>query len=91
MPSNRFNGFTDLGIGIGLRVSHYDKLINDRPTIDWLEIISENYMVDGGRSLTVLDQMLELYPVIQHGVSLYVGSTDTLNKDYLKNLLLKYY
>jgi uncharacterized protein (UPF0276 family) len=86
MPANKFNGFTDLGIGISLRVSHYDKLIDDRPPVDWLEIISENYMVDDGRPLAVLDQILESYPVIQHGVSLYLGSTDPLNKDYLKKL-----
>lgn len=86
MPPNKFNGFTDLGIGIGLRVDHYEKLINEKPPVDWLEIISENYMVDGGRALSMLEQILERYKVVQHGVSLYVGSTDPLNRDYLQRL-----
>ena len=86
MPANRFNGFTNLGIGIGLRVAHYNQLINETPPIDWLEIISENYMVDGGRPLAILEQILERYTVVQHGVSLYLGSCDPLNRQYLKKL-----
>jgi uncharacterized protein (UPF0276 family) len=86
MPANRFNGFTNLGIGIGLRVEHYQKLIDETPPLDWLEIISENYMAEGGRALSILEQILEHYTVIQHGVSLYLGSSDPLNKQYLKKL-----
>ena len=51
MPANRFNGFTDYGVGIGLRVPHYDHILSEKPVVDWFEIISENYMVDGGRAL----------------------------------------
>src|SRR6476661_7700368 len=76
MAANRFNGFTDLGIGIGLRVPHYRHILGKRPSCDWFEIISENYMVDGGRPLEVLDQILDQYKVVQHGVSMYFGSTD---------------
>jgi len=86
MPANKFNGFTNLGIGIGLRTAHYQKILDDKPPIDWLEIISENYMVDGGKPLEILDIVLEHYPIVQHGVSLYLGSTDPLNKEYLKKL-----
>ncbi len=71
MPANKFNGFTNLGIGIGLRTTHYQKILDKKPAIDWLEIISENFMVDGGKPLEILDTVLEHYPVIQHGVSLY--------------------
>ncbi len=86
MPANKFNNFTNLGIGIGLRTTHYQKILDEKPAIDWLEIVSENFMVDGGKPLEVLDSILEHYPVIQHGVSLYLGSTDPLNKEYLKRL-----
>ena len=48
MPANRFNGYTDYGVGIGLRVPHYDHILSRKPVVDWLEIISENYMIDGG-------------------------------------------
>jgi uncharacterized protein len=86
MAANRFNGFTDLGIGIGLRVPHYRHILGKRPSCDWFEIISENYMVDGGRPLEVLDQILEQYKVVQHGVSMYFGSTDRLNREHLRRL-----
>jgi uncharacterized protein len=86
MSANRFNGFTDLGIGIGLRVPHYRHILGKRPSCDWFEIISENYMVDGGRPLEVLDQILEQYKVVQHGVSMYFGSTDRLNREHLRRL-----
>ena len=78
MPANRFNGFTDYGVGIGLRIPHYRHIFNQKPLVDWFEIISENYMVDGGRPLEILDQILERYRVVQHGVSIYFGSAEPL-------------
>jgi len=86
MPANRFNGFTDLGIGIGLRVPHYAHILEKKPTVDWFEIISENYMVDAGRPLEILDRIMEQYQVVQHGVSMYFGSTDPLSRDHLRRL-----
>jgi uncharacterized protein (UPF0276 family) len=86
MPPNRFNGFTDYGVGIGLRIPHYQHIFSEKPTVDWFEIISENYMVDGGRPLHVLDQILEQYKVVQHGVSMYFGSAQPLNREHLKRL-----
>ena len=86
MPANRFNGFTDYGIGIGLRIPHYRHILERRPVVNWFEIISENYMVDGGRPLTILDRILEQYRVVQHGVSLYFGSAEPLNREHLKRL-----
>jgi uncharacterized protein len=86
MPANRFNGFTDYGVGIGLRIPHYRHILEKKPVVDWFEIISENYMIDGGRPLTVLDQILEQYRVVQHGVSLYFGSADPLSAEHLKRL-----
>jgi uncharacterized protein (UPF0276 family) len=76
----------DLGFGLGLRTDHYDQVLNDRPDIDWLEIISENYMVEGGKPLYYLDRIRELYPMVMHGVSMSIGSTAPLNLDYLADL-----
>jgi uncharacterized protein len=76
----------NLGIGIGLRVPHYDDIFREKPAIDWFEIISENFMVDGGKPLDILHGILERYPVVQHGVSLAIGSPDPLDFDYLKKL-----
>lgn len=86
MPKNLHNGFTNLGIGIGLRIPHYSHILSQKPTVDWFEIISENYMVDGGRPLEILDQILDQYQVVQHGVSMYFGSADPLNREHLKRL-----
>jgi uncharacterized protein (UPF0276 family) len=86
MPANRFNGYTDYGIGIGLRVPHYQPILERKPVVDWFEIISENYMVDGGRPLAILDQILERYRVVQHGVSMYFGSAEPLNREHLRRL-----
>ncbi len=86
MPANPFNGFTDFGVGIGLRVPHYQHILSERPVVSWFEIISENYMIDGGRPLHVLDQILERYRVVQHGVSMYFGSPEPPNREHLKRL-----
>jgi hypothetical protein len=86
MPANRFNGFTEYGVGIGLRIPHYQHILENKPAVDWFEIISENFMIDGGRPLTVLDQILEQYKVVQHGVSMYFGSVEPLNREHLTRL-----
>jgi uncharacterized protein len=86
MPRNRFNGFTDYGVGIGLRIPHYDHIFEHKPTVDWFEIISENFMVDGGRPLAMLDQILECYRVVQHGVAMYFGSAEPINREHLRRL-----
>lgn len=75
-----------LGIGLGLRIPHYEAIFKDKPAVDWFEIISENFMVDGGKPLENLDKILEQYPVVQHGVSLAIGSPDPLDFEYLKQL-----
>ncbi len=76
----------NLGIGIGLRPVHYQDIFSIQPDVDWFEIISENFMVDGGKPLANLHKILERYPVVQHGVTLAIGSPDPLNFNYLKKL-----
>lgn len=80
------NMFNEYGIGVGLRVPHLNHILERKPVVDWFEIISENYMVDGGRPLATLDRILEQYRVVQHGVSMYFGSAEPLNRDHLKRL-----
>lgn len=77
-----------LGFGLGLRTEHYEDVITQKPDVDWFEIISENYMVAGGKPLYYLDRIREDYPMVMHGVSLSIGSTDPLNLTYLKQLKL---
>ena len=75
-----------LGCGVGLRTRHYPHILEHWPRCDWFEVISENYMVAGGRPLWVLDRIRERYPVVMHGVSLSIGSTDPLDEEYLRQL-----
>ncbi len=83
--SNRF-GLPNLGVGLGLRTTHYSHILSHWPTVGFFEIISENYMQTAGRPLQVLDRIAERYPVVMHGVSLSIGSTDPLDRAYLKEL-----
>jgi uncharacterized protein (UPF0276 family) len=69
-----------------LRIPHYDEILATRPKVDWFEILSENYLVPGGKPLYYLERIRANYPVVMHGVSLSIGSADPLNRDYLKQL-----
>ncbi len=86
MSASRFTGWVALATGIGLRVPHYQHILSEKPPVGWFEIISENYMVDGGRALEVLDHILDQYRVVQHGVGLYPGNASGVNRDHLKRL-----
>ena len=78
--------FPFLGFGIGLRRDHYVRILETSPKVDWFEILSENFMVAGGRPLEVLDGVRARYPLVMHGVSMSIGSTDPLRRDYLREL-----
>ena len=83
--ANRFQ-LPDLGIGIGLRTVHFGEILGRAPAVDWFEVLSENFMRTGGRPMWVLDQVAERYPVALHGVSLGIGNTDPIDRDYLREL-----
>jgi hypothetical protein len=78
--------FPHIGHGIGLRPPHYQAVLADRPAIDWVEIISENFLVAGGNPRAVLRRVRERMPVVMHGVSLSLGSVDPLDDAYLTSL-----
>lgn len=75
-----------LGFGLGLRTSHFQYVLENQPKVDWFEIISENFMVAGGKPKHYLHSIRENYPMVMHGVSLSIGSTERLDIDYLKEL-----
>lgn len=75
-----------LGLGVGLRSCHFDHILATVPRVDWFEAISENFMDSGGRPRAVLRQIAARYPVVLHGVSLSIGSTDPLDLDYVVRL-----
>ena len=76
----------DLGVGIGCRPKHYPVIFGDHPAMDWFEVISENFMVDGGKPKKNLEKLLASYKVVPHGVSMSIGSTKPLDRDYLRRL-----
>jgi len=78
--------YPNLGVGVGLRNQHFGYVLDNWPRVDWFEIISENFMDSGGRPRYVLDRVAERYPVVMHGVSMSIGSTDPLDFDYLRKL-----
>jgi len=75
-----------LGYGLGLRTEHYEALLADPGKVEWLEIVSENFMVSGGLPLRWLERFRERFPLVMHGVSMSIGSTDPLDEDYLDRL-----
>ena len=77
---------TTLGFGLGLRPAHYQAILKSKPRVDWFEALTENYMIPGGRPLATLSKIRERYPVVLHGVSLSIGSTDPLDRAYLAGL-----
>jgi uncharacterized protein (UPF0276 family) len=85
MPPPRL-GHPHLGLGVGLRTSHFAHILSKWPAVDWFEIISENFMDSRGRPRHVLEQIAARYPVVMHGVSLSIGSTDPLDFEYLTKL-----
>jgi len=74
------------GFGLGLRTEHYNDFLAEPQPVDWLEVISDNYMVDGGKPLAMLDQIRANYPMAMHGVSMSIGSIKGLDKEYLTKL-----
>ena len=71
------------GFGLGLRTPHYEAILSEPHAIDWLEVITENYLVPGGKPLDYLERVRERFPMVMHGVSLSIGSTDPIDFNYL--------
>jgi len=75
-----------MGFGLGLRIPHFEEVLSSQPNVDWFEILSENFMVAGGKPRYYLAAVAEQYPVVMHGVSMSLGSVSTLDHHYLGQL-----
>ncbi|MGO9005342.1 MAG: DUF692 domain-containing protein [Beijerinckiaceae bacterium] len=75
-----------LGFGLGLRPVYYPDILEAKPPVDWFEVISENFMVPGGKPLAMLERIRADYPIVMHGVSMSIASTAPLDLDYLHAL-----
>jgi uncharacterized protein (UPF0276 family) len=80
------HGIPDLGVGVGFRAPHYALVLDERPPMDWFEVISENFMVPGGPPREKLARLRDAYRVVPHGVSLAIGSVEPLDDAYLARL-----
>jgi uncharacterized protein (UPF0276 family) len=85
MARNRWN-YPDLGLGVGLRTAHFAHILAKRPEIGFFEVLTENFLDTYGRPIYILDQIAERYPLVMHGVSLSIGSTDPLDLEYLRKV-----
>lgn len=85
-PTTNASTWPELGYGLGLRTTHYEEIFAGNPQVDWFEAVSENYLVPGGKPLKMLERVRERYPVVLHGVSMSIGSTDPIDTTYLKQL-----
>ena len=74
------------GFGLALRSAHYRDVLERDVRVDFLEIISENFMIDGGKPRDVLRRVRERHPIAMHGVSMSIGSADGLDGAYLERL-----
>lgn len=79
-------GLPNLGLGVGLRSAHFRYVLDHETPVDWFEIISENFMDDQGWGRHVLQHVAARWPVVMHGVSMSIGSSDPLDRDYLRRL-----
>jgi uncharacterized protein (UPF0276 family) len=86
MQPNENTLFPQLGYGLGLRSEHFRDILEGRSTVSWFEVVSENFMGEGGRPLYVLEKVRQEVPIALHGVSLSLGSVDPLSIEYLKLL-----
>ncbi len=86
MTSTSNYGLKPLGAGIGLRRQHFREIIERKPPIAWFEVIPENFINRGGFVADSLRKIADHYPLVAHGVSLSIGSTDPLDMDHLKQL-----
>ncbi len=86
MPPSRYNSYSELGIGIGLRKAHHRYILERKPDLEWFEIITENFLADGGRAQEVLEEILQSYRVVMHAVSLYFGSPEMPPKEHLDKI-----
>jgi len=84
--ASQVSALPQLGLGVGLRNEHFNYILSEKPDVDWFEAISENFMDSGGQPGWVIRQIAEHYPIVLHGVSMSIGSTDPINQSYLQKL-----
>ena len=76
----------DAGPSLGLRTQHYQDFLRAPQQVDWLEIISDNYLLDGGKPLVLLDQIRAHYPIVMHGIAMSIGASQRVGDAYLQRV-----
>lgn len=87
MSANRWNRHAALGVGLGLRAAHVEAILAaPAPVVPFFELLAENFLGEGGRPRDTLARVGAVYPLVPHGVSLYVGSADGVDRAHLRRL-----
>ncbi|OUR92507.1 hypothetical protein A9Q81_16275 [Gammaproteobacteria bacterium 42_54_T18] len=87
MTDKRFSTVSGIaGAGLGLRSGHYQHIFETNPSVPWFELLSDNYMGEGGLPIVRAEAIRDLYPITLHGVGMSLGSADALNVDYMARL-----
>jgi len=74
------------GVGLGLRSAHYQEIFDTKPDVPWFELLSDNYMAEGGLPIHRAEKIRQNYPLTLHGVGMSLASADPLDLDYLSRL-----
>lgn len=72
--------------GLGLKLQHAEEILTTRPSLGFVEIHAENFMVDGGPRHHYLSRIREHYALSVHGVGLSLGGMDPLDENHLARL-----
>lgn len=79
-------GYQNLGLGVGLRTVHIPYILKNLPPVDWFEILTENFLDSEGKPKHNLKSIAKHYPIVIHGVSLSIGSTNPIDFKYLQKV-----
>ena len=73
-------------VGVGLRPDHYQDVLEHAPSVDFLEVHSENFFAEAGIAVDVLKEVSAITPISLHGTSAGLGSVEAIPDVYLKRL-----
>ena len=72
--------------GLSFKPIHYEQAMACPAEGLWFEVHAENYMVDGGPRLAMLEALRKRFPVSIHGVGLSLAGIDEPDRDHLAKL-----
>ncbi|MFE2355013.1 DUF692 domain-containing protein [Streptomyces parvulus] len=84
MSPDPLKSLPELGVGLGYRDELHDDIVTCRDEIDWLEIVTDRYLLDPKQE--VLRRLREDFVLVAHGLDMSIGSDAPLDLDYLEGV-----